>query len=74
MLYSLYLGLLRSKENVIVSYSDIYFSKSIIKKLKNIPQIKLFYRLIQTGKVFGERGVKIFLKTSKVLNMIKIFC
>ena len=61
MLYSLYLGLLRSKENVIVSYSDIYFSKSIIKKLKKYSSNKIILPINSNWKsVWRKRGKNFF--------------
>lgn len=40
MLYSLYLALLNQKDDLILSYSDIFYSKKILLKLKKIKKKK----------------------------------
>ncbi len=79
MLYSFYLSILGQKEDMIVSYSDILYSKKIItniKKIKNKKRIVLPV-LMNWEKVWQSRNKDILedcetLRFDKKLNLLEI--
>ena len=72
MTYSMICALKKIKGDTIISYSDIIYNSSILKKLtkKNI-RILLFH-FIPTGKKYGNKEIKIFMMMQRWLNVIKI--
>jgi L-glutamine-phosphate cytidylyltransferase len=79
MLYSFYLSILNQKEDMILSYSDILYSKKIIKNIKKIKKKKriILPVLMNWEKIWQSRKKDIFedcetLRFDKKLNLLEI--
>ena len=60
MLYSLYLGLTKFNDDILFSYTDVIYDRSIIKKIIRKKHLTLMFLLILIGKKFGILERKIF--------------
>ena len=73
MLHSLYLGLLKTKKDAIVVYSDIYFSKSIIRLIRKGVSKKIILPINLNWKSVWKKRKKDFFEDCESLTYNKKF-
>ena len=73
MLHSLYLGLLQARTDIIVSYSDIYFSKKIIRLIKKKKSKNIILPINSNWKQVWKNRKKLFVDDCESLKFNKDF-
>ena len=66
MLYSFILGLKNSNDDLIMSYTDIFYEKKIFKKLLQLKSKNIILPILTNWKSIWEKKIKIYLMMPKL--------